>query len=77
MPHFDPESMLRILADHHVEYVLIGGLAATLHGSPHRSITVDGRPHPERRYASRRRIPMRYDGSSVTSSKDHGARPAG
>lgn len=31
---FDPESMLRALAEHEVNYVLIGGLAATLYGSP-------------------------------------------
>jgi hypothetical protein len=30
---FDPDEMLRILADHQVEFVLIGGMAAALHGS--------------------------------------------
>jgi hypothetical protein len=38
---FDPESMLRVLADQRVDYVLIGGLAATLHGSPLRTGDVD------------------------------------
>ena len=33
--------MLRILADHSVQYVLIGGLAATLHGSPLRTGDAD------------------------------------
>ena len=33
--------MLRVLADHHVDYVLIGGLAATLHGSPLRTGDAD------------------------------------
>jgi hypothetical protein len=30
---FSPEDMLRVLARHHVRYVLIGGYAAVLHGS--------------------------------------------
>ncbi len=33
MPRFQPEEIFRVLARHRVEYVLIGGLAATLHGS--------------------------------------------
>lgn len=41
MPRFDPEAMLRILADEGVRYVLIGGLAATLHGSPLRTGDAD------------------------------------
>jgi hypothetical protein len=31
---FDPIAVFRALADHDVAYVAIGGLAATLHGSP-------------------------------------------
>jgi len=31
---FDPRPLLRNLHDHAVDYVLIGGLAAALHGSP-------------------------------------------
>jgi hypothetical protein len=34
MPRFDPESMLRVLEAHSVDKVFIGGLVATLHGSP-------------------------------------------
>jgi hypothetical protein len=30
----DPERLIRTLAEHQVDYVLIGGLAAVLHGSP-------------------------------------------
>lgn len=33
MVDFQPESIFQALADHGVRYVLIGGLAATLHGS--------------------------------------------
>jgi hypothetical protein len=31
---FDPERILEALAEHHVDYILIGGLAAYIHGSP-------------------------------------------
>jgi hypothetical protein len=31
---FDPDAVLRALASHRVRFVLIGGLAASLHGSP-------------------------------------------
>ena len=41
MPRFDPEAILRVLELHRVEYVLIGGLAATLHGSPLRTGDAD------------------------------------
>ena len=41
MPGFDPEAILRTLVDHGVEFVLIGGVAATLHGSPLRTGDVD------------------------------------
>ena len=30
----DPECLFRVLAEHDVEYVLVGGLAGVLHGSP-------------------------------------------
>lgn len=41
---FDPEAILRELDRHGVRYVLIGGLAATLHGANHRTNDVDITP---------------------------------
>jgi len=41
---FDPEAILRALEQHGVDYVLIGGLAASLHGSPHVTTDVDITP---------------------------------
>jgi transcriptional regulator with XRE-family HTH domain len=38
---FQPEEVLAVLAAEGVEYVLIGGLAAVLHGSPHNTRDVD------------------------------------
>jgi hypothetical protein len=34
VPRFQPEEMLRALERHRVRYVVIGGVGATLHGSP-------------------------------------------
>lgn len=33
-PEFRPEEVVRLLGRHHVDYVLIGGLAAVTHGAP-------------------------------------------
>jgi hypothetical protein len=41
---FDPNAMLRALDQHGVEFILIGGLAATLYGSPHVTTDVDITP---------------------------------
>lgn len=41
---FDPEAILRVLDQSRVRYVLIGGLAATLYGSPHVTTDVDITP---------------------------------
>lgn len=41
---FDPAAILRILEEHGVRYVLIGGLAGTLYGSPHVTTHVDITP---------------------------------
>ena len=43
-PVFDPEAILATLDRYEVRYVLIGGLAALLHGSPHITTDVDITP---------------------------------
>ena len=43
---FDPLAVLRALGRHHVEYVLIGGLAAVLQGSPLPTYDIDITPAP-------------------------------
>jgi len=43
-PRFDPDRMLRVLAAHDVDFVLIGGYAAALHGSDHLTFDVDITP---------------------------------
>ncbi len=67
MPRFDPEAMLRILADHGVAYVLIGGLAATLHGSPLRTGDVDICPARDEENLTRLAAALRAMGARVRS----------
>ena len=47
MPRFDPEAILRALVERQVEFVLIGGVAATLHGSNLRTGDIDICPRRE------------------------------
>lgn len=44
MSAFRPDEVIRILHEHHVRFVLIGGLAATLHGSAHPTFDIDITP---------------------------------
>lgn len=43
----DPVCIFRVLAEHEVQYVLIGGLAAVLHGSPAMTNDADIVPAPD------------------------------
>jgi hypothetical protein len=45
---FFPEAILRVLQSREVHYVLVGGLAASLHGSPHVTTDVDIAPSRDR-----------------------------
>src|SRR5919201_5253870 len=40
-PEFQPERMLKVLQDHGVRFVLIGGFAAVIHGSPYVTTDID------------------------------------
>ena len=44
---FDPRRILEVLAVHDVEFVVIGGIAATFHGSPYLTYDVDICPADE------------------------------
>jgi hypothetical protein len=47
VPRFQPEEMLRTLERHQVRYVVIGGVGATLHGSPLPTRDADICPAPD------------------------------
>ena len=40
-PEFRPEEIFRILAEHRVRFVVVGGFAAILHGAPYVTFDVD------------------------------------
>jgi hypothetical protein len=44
MSDFRPDEVIRILHEHRVHFVLIGGLAATLHGAAHPTFDIDITP---------------------------------
>ncbi|MEW6059043.1 MAG: hypothetical protein AB1551_02700 [Actinomycetota bacterium] len=48
MAEFEPQEILAALDRHGVRYVLIGGLAAILHGAPHMTTDVDVVPEESR-----------------------------
>ncbi len=53
-PELAPERILRVLADHGVRFVLVGGFAAVIHGSPY--VTTDVDVVPERSEENLRRL---------------------
>jgi hypothetical protein len=55
---FDPMPVLRFLGEHDVEYVLIGGLAAILQGSPLPTYDIDIAPGPGSRNQARLRAAL-------------------
>lgn len=44
MPQFDPTEILRVLNEHDVDFVIVGGLAAALHGSDVATFDLDITP---------------------------------
>jgi hypothetical protein len=44
MPAFDPTEIVRVLDEHHVAFIVIGGLAAALHGSDVVTVDLDVTP---------------------------------
>src|SRR5688500_4507219 len=41
---FEPAEILRVLAEHEVEFIVMGGLASALHGAEYVTIDLDGTP---------------------------------
>ena len=59
LERFRPVEVLRHLAEHQVDYVLIGGLAATLHGSPMHTGDADICPAPDAANLGRLAVALR------------------
>jgi hypothetical protein len=57
MGDFRPDEVIRVLHEHQVRFVLIGGRAATLHGSAHPTFDVDITPDDSRENLARTPAP--------------------
>jgi hypothetical protein len=66
-PEFRPEAIVETLARHRVSYVLVGGFAAVIHGSPY--VTTDLDIVPEASRANLERLSSR--GQVLMSSARH------
>lgn len=53
MPDFDPVAILRMLVDHQVDFVVVGGIAARLRGAPLLTQDVDITPATNRKNLER------------------------
>jgi hypothetical protein len=72
-PEFRPEEILRTLSDHGVRYVLVGGFAAVIHGSPYVTTDVDVVPDAGRDNLVRLSDALRALGARVwTESEPEG-----
>jgi hypothetical protein len=74
-PEFRPEDILRTLDRHGVRYVLIGGLAATIHGSAHVTTDVDITPDLGRRNLERLSAALKEMGAKIRVAGEPGGLP--
>jgi hypothetical protein len=84
MAEFRPQAILETLDRHGVKYVLVGGMAAVLHGAAHVTTDVDvvpqdGRANLERVSAALKELGarIRVSGEPVGVPFDHGAESLG
>jgi hypothetical protein len=67
-PEFRPDRILRVLREHEIEFVLIGGLAATAHGSPLVTRDVDITPSRSRDNLVRLSAALKELGARIRTS---------
>jgi hypothetical protein len=65
MAEFNPQAILETLDRHDVRYVLIGGLAAVLHGAPHVTTDVDIVPEEGKQNLERLSAALRELGARI------------
>lgn len=68
LPELDAEAMISVLDRHHVRYVLIGGLAAVVHGSPFATEDMDVTPDRSRENLARLSDALRELGAQVRAA---------
>lgn len=69
---FDPERVLAVLHHHHVDFVLIGGLAAVVHGSPLLTTDVDVTPDRDADNLDRLAAALRELDARIRTSEPEG-----
>ena len=67
-PEFQPDRILRALSEHEVQFVLIGGMAATAHGSPLVTQDVDITPSRSRENLARLSAALNELGARIRTS---------
>jgi hypothetical protein len=72
-PEFRPERILEVLTKHDVRYVLVGGFAAVIHGSPYVTTDIDVAPRLDRVNLDKLSAALRELNARVWTSTD----PAG
>jgi hypothetical protein len=80
---FRPVDLLRVLVEHRLDFILIGGLAATVHGSPYATVDVDIVPRRGRENLAKLSEALRvldarvYVSADETHRFEHDARSLG
>lgn len=74
-PELRPEQLLEVLTRHGVRYVLIGGFAAVIHGSPYVTIDLDVVPDPSPANLERLSAALRELHARVWTSSEPGGVP--
>ena len=69
-PEFRPDRILRVLEQHDVRFVLIGGLAATAHGSPQVTNDVDITPERSRENLHRLSAALKELGARIRTAAE-------
>jgi len=75
VPEFRPDRILAVLASHDVDFVLIGGLAATTHGSPFLTRDVDITPETSAANLARLSSALKAVGARVRAQGVDGGLP--
>jgi hypothetical protein len=75
MAEFRPTEMLAVLAAHKVRYVLVGGMAAALHGSEHVTFDVDITPDLARANLDRLSLALTELGARMRTDAVDGGLP--
>lgn len=75
MDAFRPDLILQCLVRHRVDFVVVGGLAASLHGVPHVTFDIDVTPEPSGENRERLSRALRELGARIRLPTESGGLP--